>query len=317
MKSACACACADRLPVRCHLRPTRRVRAPTELDCNDLDDDLDDEDSEAASASALLLWPFDQHRRLSTSSLSVCVSSGCRYFNCNSPMASLYGTPSSKAKRKTATAVGGSGSGGDVVATGRSTPSRSAVAGGGGQGSSSSMNNVNGYHSSHHHYHHSSSRRAGVDVGAASASDLTDEQRQEIKEAFELFDTDKDGCIDYHELKVAMRALGFDHKKAEVLKLLRDHDRRGEGLMEWDDFARLMGDKIAARDPMEEIRRAFALFDDDGTGKISIKNLRRVAKELGEALDEDELQAMIDEFDLDQDGEISEQEFIQIMMDDG
>lgn len=101
------------------------------------------------------------------------------------------------------------------------------------------MNNVNGYHSSHHHHHHSSSRRAGVDVGAASASDLTDEQRQEIKEAFELFDTDKDGCIDYHELKVAMRALGFDHKKAEVLKLLRDHDRRGEGLMEWDDFARL------------------------------------------------------------------------------
>jgi centrin-3 len=32
--------------------------------------------------------------------------------------------------------------------------------------------------------------------------ELTDEQRHEIKEAFELFDTDKDGYIDYHELKV-------------------------------------------------------------------------------------------------------------------
>ena len=69
--------------------------------------------------------------------------------------------------------------------------------------------------------------------------ELTDEQKQEIKEAFELFDTDKDGCVDYHELKVAMRALGFDLKKAEVLKLLRDHDKLGHGLMEFEDFAKI------------------------------------------------------------------------------
>lgn len=68
---------------------------------------------------------------------------------------------------------------------------------------------------------------------------LTEDQRQEIKEAFELFDSDKDGAIDYHELKVAMRALGFDMKKAEVLKLLRDHDRRGDGLMEFEDFNKI------------------------------------------------------------------------------
>ena len=58
----------------------------------------------------------------------------------------------------------------------------------------------------------------------------------EIKEAFELFDTDKDGALDYHELKVAMRALGFDVKKAEVLKLLREFDKNGQGLIEFDDF---------------------------------------------------------------------------------
>jgi centrin-3 len=69
--------------------------------------------------------------------------------------------------------------------------------------------------------------------------ELSDEQKQEIKEAFELFDTDKDGCVDYHELKVAMRALGFDMKKAEVLKILRDHDKTGHGLMDFEDFAKI------------------------------------------------------------------------------
>lgn len=72
-----------------------------------------------------------------------------------------------------------------------------------------------------------------------SRPELTDEQKQEIKEAFELFDTDKDGCVDYHELKVAMRALGFDLKKAEVLKLLRDHDKDNLGLMDFQDFAKI------------------------------------------------------------------------------
>lgn len=146
--------------------------------------------------------------------------------------------------------------------------------------------------------------------------ELSDDQKQEIKEAFELFDTDKDGAVDYHELKVAMRALGFDLKKAEVLKLLRDNDKSGHGVMEFEDFARIMSERILARDPMEEIRRAFHLFDDDHTGKISLRNLRRVAKEIGERLEDDELQAMIDEFDLDQDGEIDEKEFFAIMTDD-
>ncbi len=51
----------------------------------------------------------------------------------------------------------------------------------------------------------------------------------------------------------------------------------------------LVSERILERDPMEEIRRAFKLFDDDGTGKISLRNLRRVAKEIGDRLEDDEL----------------------------
>ena len=51
----------------------------------------------------------------------------------------------------------------------------------------------------------------------------------------------------------------------------------------------VVSERILARDPMEEIQRAFQLFDDDNTGKISLRNLRRVAKEIGDRLEDDEL----------------------------
>ncbi|RIA95289.1 EF-hand protein [Glomus cerebriforme] len=145
---------------------------------------------------------------------------------------------------------------------------------------------------------------------------LSEEQRVEIKEAFELFDTDKDGALDIHGLKFAMKALGFDEKKPEVLKILRQHDKNEDDVITFEDFFKVMAERVINRSPIEEIHRAFQLFDDDNTGKISLRNLKRVAKELGENLDEDELQAMIDEFDLDEDGEINEEEFIKIMTED-
>ncbi len=50
--------------------------------------------------------------------------------------------------------------------------------------------------------------------------ELSQDQKQELKEAFELFDADKTGSIDLHELKVLMRALGFDVKKPEVIRMV-------------------------------------------------------------------------------------------------
>ncbi|KAL0247947.1 hypothetical protein GEMRC1_003186 [Eukaryota sp. GEM-RC1] len=125
--------------------------------------------------------------------------------------------------------------------------------------------------------------------------EITEEQKNEIREAFDLFDTEKKGSIGYHELKVAMRALGFDVKKPEVLQIIEEYDRDGSGTIHFQDFLEVMSRKISERDPEEEIEKAFKLFDDDGTGVITLRNLRRVAKELGENLSEEELQSMIDE----------------------
>ena len=144
-------------------------------------------------------------------------------------------------------------------------------------------------------------------------TELTEEQKQEIKEAFDLFDTDGSGTIDAKELKVAMRALGFEPKKEEIKKMIADADKGQGGVIDFSDFLDMMTVKMAERDPREEMLKAFRLFDDDESGKISFKNLKRVAKELGENMTDEEIQEMIDEADRDGDGEISEEEFMRIM----
>merc|ERR1712147_526123 len=134
----------------------------------------------------------------------------------------------------------------------------------------------------------------------AKPKGLTDDQIQEIREAFDLFDTDGSGTVDAKELKVAMRALGLDAKKDEIRRMI-------------NDFHNMMTARMGDRDSREEIVKVFRLFDDDETGKISFKNLKRVAQELGENMTDEELQEMIDEADRDGDGEVNEEEFFRIM----
>ncbi|CAM9599827.1 unnamed protein product, partial [Heterosigma akashiwo] len=49
---------------------------------------------------------------------------------------------------------------------------------------------------------------------------------------FTLFDANKTGSIDLHELKVLIRALGFPVKKQEVLKMVHDVDPHNDGFVD-------------------------------------------------------------------------------------
>merc|ERR1711998_507316 len=112
---------------------------------------------------------------------------------------------------------------------------------------------------------------------------------------------------------VVMRALGFEPKKEEIRKMVSDMDKDGDGTVDFDEFMILMSGKMGGKDAKDDIIKGFKLFDEDETGKVSFKNLKRVAKELGESMGDDELQEMIDEADTDGDGEINEEEFLRIM----
>jgi len=142
---------------------------------------------------------------------------------------------------------------------------------------------------------------------------MTDEMKKEIEAAFNVFDQENTGKMDIKELKVAMRALGFEPRKDEIKKMLTlvDADKTGEITRE--QFVDMMASRLIEKDARDEIAKAFRLFDDDETGKITFQNLKRVAKELGETITDEELRDMIHEADLDGDGQVNEEEFYRIM----
>ena len=142
---------------------------------------------------------------------------------------------------------------------------------------------------------------------------LTDDEIEELRQAFDLFDTDGSGTIDPKELRVAMQSLGFETKNQTIYQMIQDIDKDGDGDVNFDEFLEMMTSRLAGSDTKEDIQKIFELFDDDMTGYISLQNLKRVAIELGENMDDAELLEMIERADMDKDGQISSEEFYTIM----
>eukprot|EP00928_Gymnodinium_smaydae_P082736 TRINITY_DN66030_c0_g1_i1.p1 TRINITY_DN66030_c0_g1~~TRINITY_DN66030_c0_g1_i1.p1 ORF type:complete len:169 (+),score=60.49 TRINITY_DN66030_c0_g1_i1:134-640(+) len=161
------------------------------------------------------------------------------------------------------------------------------------------------------------SRRAGASGPARrkltyEKPGLTEDEVDEIREAFNLFDTDGSGTIDPRELKAAMQSLGFETKNPTIFQMIADLDQDGT-LINFDDFLEAITAKLGDKETRDGINKIFNLFDDDKTGHISLKNLKRVSKELGETMSEEELKEMIERADSNGDGMISAEDFYNIM----
>merc|ERR1712060_938020 len=74
---------------------------------------------------------------------------------------------------------------------------------------------------------------------------LGEDEIEEIKEAFDLFDNDKSGAISVNELTSAMQSLGFDVKHAVVYNMVSDLDADGSGEIEFGEFLDVMTAKLS------------------------------------------------------------------------
>ena len=128
---------------------------------------------------------------------------------------------------------------------------------------------------------------------------------EEYREAFSLFDKDGDGRITAQELGVVMRSLGQDPTDDELRDMIQEVDDDGNGTIDFGEFVKMMQKKEQDLTKEEELQRAFAMFDKDGNGLISAAELKEVMHKLGERLTDEEIRDMIQEADIDGDGEVN------------
>jgi len=141
---------------------------------------------------------------------------------------------------------------------------------------------------------------------------LRQEDLNDIKECFTLYDKDADGKISCQDLGLVVRSLGQNPTEAEVDDIARNMIRGPTfGLPELlQVMAKFMGE---SKNKKDEIRESFSVFDRDGSGMISAAELRHVMTNIGEKLSDQEVDEMFREIDVDRDGQISYEEMVRLM----
>jgi len=92
-----------------------------------------------------------------------------------------------------------------------------------------------------------------------------------------------------------------------------DLDSEGSGSITFEQFIHLLTPKLLEGDSRENIDNIFALFDSEKTGFICVTDLRRIAHEMGQEVDDKDLSDMISRADEDKDGRVSREEFFNLM----
>jgi Ca2+-binding EF-hand superfamily protein len=145
---------------------------------------------------------------------------------------------------------------------------------------------------------------------------LSQDEVDEIRQAFDLFDTNGTGRIDPKELKAAMQSLGFDTKNPTIFQLIADLDTpeaAKKGGIEFEAFVEAINNKLGDKETKDGIRRIFDLFiDDPNSETITLASLRRIARELGEQMSNEELKDMLERASSNG-TELSFEEFYDIM----
>ena len=142
---------------------------------------------------------------------------------------------------------------------------------------------------------------------------LQDERRKLMKEILDLYDPQNEGFVKSEDTPKILQAMGRTLEENEVQNFLKSADPENTGKISKENFLTTMEALFSLNnDGVNELLDAFKVFDVNNTGKISVKNFKKVLVDVGKNFTEAEADDIIKYINVDKDGNINIEEFIQV-----
>ena len=145
-------------------------------------------------------------------------------------------------------------------------------------------------------------------------STLDEEKLKECKIVFDLFDKDKDGLIPTKELGNLMRILGAAPSNLELETIIQNLESNNHKLISFEKFIVIFQKKLESQDSEEDIINEFRKLDKDNNGTISENDLRNLMSNYDNPLSDEEIEEIIQEANVDSNGNIDYINFTKILL---
>ena len=141
---------------------------------------------------------------------------------------------------------------------------------------------------------------------------LQDERRKLMKEILDLYDPNNEGFINSNDTSKILQAMGRTLEEDDEQNFLQAADPENTGKISKDNFLATVEALFSlSKDDVNDLIEAFKIFDINDTGKISVKNFKKILVKIGQAFSEEEADDVIKYINVDKEGNIDYADFIQ------
>ena len=144
---------------------------------------------------------------------------------------------------------------------------------------------------------------------------LTDEKIEDIEDMFEVFDKDKDGHISVFDFTNLLRWLDFNPTGREMEGYTEKYGKDNiDGLINLGAVKEVADRKMMEPDTIHEVIESMKVLDTNNDGTILVPELRWALTQLGDAMEQTQVDEMIKQIDDGNKGFVEILEYANVCM---